>query len=91
MNKQLTLSLISDELAQASTRKKEFPAVMDRMIPWPEWVAMVKPCYYKGERGSKPFDFRKTRYRGREKLHQHSCTLFALANLYLVRNRLAID
>jgi len=56
MNKQLTLSLISDELAQASTRKKEFLAVMDRMIPWSEWVAMVKPCYYKGERGNKPFD-----------------------------------
>ena len=37
------------------------------------------------------FLFRKTRYRGREKLHQHSCTLFALANLHLVRNRLAID
>ena len=37
------------------------------------------------------FLFRKTRYRGREKLHQHSCTLFALANLYLVRNRLAVD
>lgn len=37
------------------------------------------------------FLFRKTRYRGREKLHQHSCTLFALANLYLVCNRMAVD
>lgn len=36
------------------------------------------------------FLFKKTRYRGREKLHQHSYTLFALANLYLVRNRLAV-
>lgn len=36
------------------------------------------------------FQFRKTRYRGREKLHQHSCTLFALTNLYLVRNRLTV-
>jgi len=54
MNKQMTLSLISDELAQASTRKKEFLAVMDRMIPWPEWAAMVTPCYYQGERGNKP-------------------------------------
>ena len=59
MNKQLTLSLISDELAQVSTRKKEFLAVMDRMIPWSEWVTMVKPCYYKGERGSKPFDLER--------------------------------
>ncbi len=56
MNKQLTLSLISDELAQARTKKKEFLDIMDRMIPWSEWVAMVEPCYYKGERGNKPYD-----------------------------------
>lgn len=59
MNKQLTLSLISDELAQASTRKKEFLDVMNRMIPWSEWVAMVEPCYYKGERGNKPYDLER--------------------------------
>ncbi len=29
-------------------------------------------------------------YRGREKLHQHCCTLFALANLYLARNRMKV-
>ena len=34
--------------------------------------------------------FCKTRYRGREKLHQHCCTLFALANLYLARNRMKV-
>ena len=36
------------------------------------------------------FHFYKTRYRGREKLHQHCCTLFALANLYLARNRMKV-
>lgn len=36
------------------------------------------------------FRFRKTRYRGRAKLHQHSCTLFALANPYLIRNRVTV-
>ena len=36
------------------------------------------------------FHFCKTRYRGREKLHQHCCTLFALANLYLARNRMKV-
>ena len=34
--------------------------------------------------------FCKTQYRGREKLHQHCCTLFALANLYLARNRMKV-
>ena len=29
-------------------------------------------------------------YRGREKLHQHCCTLFALTNLYLARNRMKV-
>ena len=36
------------------------------------------------------FHFCKTRFRGREKLHQHCCTLFALANLYLARNRMKV-
>lgn len=45
-----------DELAQAKTRKKEFLTQMDRIIPWTEWVALIKPCYYKGERGNKPYD-----------------------------------
>ena len=36
------------------------------------------------------FHFCKTRYRGREKRHQHCCTLFALANLYLARNRMKV-
>jgi IS5 family transposase len=56
MNKQMTLSLLSDELAQTSTKKKEFLAKMNRIIPWSEWVAMVEPYYYKGERGNKPYD-----------------------------------
>lgn len=56
MNKQISLSGLSDELAQVRTKKKEFLAQMDRMIPWGEWVNIVQPCYYKGERGNKPYD-----------------------------------
>ena len=29
---------------------------MERIIPWGEWVKIVKPCYYKGERRNKPYD-----------------------------------
>ena len=36
------------------------------------------------------FHFCKTRFREREKLHQYCCTLFALANLYLARNRMKV-
>jgi IS5 family transposase len=56
MNKQITLSSLTDELAQARTRKKEFLEQMNHMIPWNEWVALIKPCYYKGERGNKPYE-----------------------------------
>ena len=56
MNKQLTFSLISDELAQARTSKKEFLEKIERIIPFDEWIGIIRPCYYKGERGNKPYD-----------------------------------
>ncbi len=56
MNKQMSLSGLSDELAQARTRKKEFLEQMNRIIPWGEWMGIIRPHYYKGERGNKPFE-----------------------------------
>ena len=41
VKKQLTMSLISDELGQASTKKKEFLGIMEKLIPWSEWVGIV--------------------------------------------------
>jgi IS5 family transposase len=56
MEKQITLSALSDELAQEKTRKKEFLAQIERIVPWGKWLEIIKPCYYKGERGNKPYD-----------------------------------
>jgi IS5 family transposase len=56
MNKQMTLSGLTDELAQTATRKKEFLAQINRIIPWSEWIRIIQPFYYKAERGNKPFD-----------------------------------
>ena len=56
VKKQLTMSLISDELGQASTKKKEFLGIMEKLIPWSEWVGIVQPHYYKGEHGNKSYD-----------------------------------
>ena len=56
MNKQMTLSALTDELGQARTRKKEFLEQMNRIIPWEEWIGIIKPHYYKGERGNKPYE-----------------------------------
>ena len=55
MNKQIRLSNLEDELSQVRT-KKEFPEQIERIAPWNEWVAMIKPCYYKGACGNKPYD-----------------------------------
>ena len=56
MNKQTRLSNLEDELSQVRTKKKEFLEQIERIVPWNEWVAMIKPCYYKGECGNKPYD-----------------------------------
>ena len=51
----MTISAFSDELAQVRTKKKEFLTQIERIVPWGEWLAMIQPCYYKGERGNKPY------------------------------------
>ena len=55
MNKQISLSYLNDELSQVRTKKKEFLSQIERIIPWGEWLAIIQPCYYKGERGNKPY------------------------------------
>lgn len=70
MNKQMSLSMFNDELAQVRTKKKEFLAQMNRIIPWGEWVALIQPHYYKGERGNKPYPL------------ELMLRLFILQNLY---------
>ena len=44
-NKQISLSAFSEELANVRTKKKEFLEQIDRIVPWGEWVAIVKPHY----------------------------------------------
>ena len=56
MDKQTSMSFFTDELAEVKTHKKEFLEQMDQLIPWSEWVELIKPCYYKGEHGNKPYD-----------------------------------
>ena len=51
----MTISAFSDELAQVRSKKKEFLSQIERIVPWKERLAMVQPCYYKGERGNKPY------------------------------------
>jgi IS5 family transposase len=36
------------------TRRETFLAMMDEVIPWADWIALIEPHYYRGERGRKP-------------------------------------
>ena len=56
MDKQLSMSFFNDDLAEARTNRKDFLEQMDKLVPWEEWVGIIKPFYYKGERGNKPYD-----------------------------------
>lgn len=50
------MSFVTDELSRAKTRKQEFLGQMDRIIPWGDWMKIIKPYYHKGERGNKPYE-----------------------------------
>lgn len=74
----MSLSAFSDELSQVRTKKKEFLTQIERLIPWGEWVALIQPCYYKGERGNKPFDL------------ELMLRIFILQNLYDLSDEKAV-
>lgn len=59
MDKQPSLSALSDELSQVRTKKREFLAEIDRIVPWEKWISIIKPYYYKGERGNEPYDLER--------------------------------
>ena len=46
MDKQMTISAFSDELAQVRTKKKEFLTQIERIVSWKEWLCLIQPCYY---------------------------------------------
>lgn len=66
----MTLSMINDELAAAKTSKKDFLDKMEKLIPWSKWIEIIKPIYYKGEIGNKPYDL------------ELMLRIFVLQNLY---------
>ena len=55
METQLTLAMMNDELGQARTSKKEFLDKIESIVPWDTFIGIIAPCYYKGERGNKPY------------------------------------
>ena len=50
-NGQYTFTDMEYAARKRATRKDEFLRQMDKIIPWTEWVEMIRPYYPKGERG----------------------------------------
>ena len=55
-SKQISFSVFSDELAKVNTNRRVFLEKIELIIPWDKWIAIISPCYHKGERGNKPYD-----------------------------------
>ena len=72
----MSLSGLMDELSQARTKKKAFLEQMERLIPWGKWVEEIRPSYYKGERGNRPYGI------------ELMLRLYVLQNLYTLSDAL---
>jgi IS5 family transposase len=51
MSYQKTFTDIEYESRKRTTRREEFLTMMDKIIPWDEWVSVIKPYYPSGKRG----------------------------------------
>ena len=52
--KQQTFSDIEYNGRKRKTKREEFLEIMEDIIPWDEWVALIRPLYYNGKRGRPP-------------------------------------
>ena len=55
MNKQISMSFVRDELKEIKTHKREFLEKIEKIMPWDEFEDLIRPCYYEGARGNKPY------------------------------------
>ena len=47
---QKTFTEIEYESRKRKTRREEFLTIMEKIIPWDEWVSIIKPHYPSGKR-----------------------------------------
>ncbi len=56
MNQQQTFADIEYSHRRRTTRREEFLNTMDAIVPWAQWVEIIRPYYYNNTRGRKPKD-----------------------------------
>ncbi len=54
--KQETLSDMEYSCRKKKTKREEFLEIMEEIIPWEEWVGIIRPYYPEGKRGRPPID-----------------------------------
>ena len=52
--RQQTFTDIEYSGRKRKTKREEFLQVMNDIIPWAEWIALIRPYYPKGKRGRPP-------------------------------------
>ena len=52
--KQQTFSDVEYSGRARVTKREEFLDIMNEIIPWEEWVALIQPNYFEGRRGRPP-------------------------------------
>ena len=57
--KQETFTDMEYSFRKKKTKREEFLEIMEEIIPWDEWVGVIKPHYPKGERGRPPMGIEK--------------------------------
>ena len=57
--KQQTFSDIEYANRRKKTKRDEFLEIMNEIIPWDEWVGLIKPQYFGGKRGRPPIGIEK--------------------------------
>jgi len=53
-NLQPSLTDAEYQFRRRVTKREEFLTMMDDIIPWDEWTAVIRPYYYDGKKGRKP-------------------------------------
>ena len=57
--KQETFTDIEYSFRKKKTKREEFLEIMDKIIPWDEWVGVIEPYYPNGKRGRPPMGIEK--------------------------------
>ena len=57
--KQQTMSDMEYSCRKKKTKREEFLEIMEEIIPWDEWVGIIRPYYPEGKRGRPPIDLER--------------------------------